>query len=93
VPVYGPRPKQVGKLEAFHPYMEERMSAGVWNARVLLRELQERGYNGGYTLLTDWMRRQRESARTVAVRRFETPAGKHYGKSRVMVRGGAVPAF
>jgi transposase len=29
-----------------------------------------------YTLLTDWMRPQRESARTVAVRRFETPPGK-----------------
>jgi transposase len=76
VPVYGPREKQPGKLEAFRPYLEERMGAGVWNARVLLRELRERGYSGGYTLLTDWLRPQRESARTVAVRRFETPPGK-----------------
>lgn len=76
VPVYGPREKQPGKLEGFKPYMEERMRAGVWNARVLLRELRERGYSGGYTLLTDWLRPQRESARTVAVRRFETPPGK-----------------
>jgi len=52
------------------------MRAGVWNARVLLRELQQRSYAGGYTILTDWLRPQRESARTVAVRRFETPAGK-----------------
>jgi len=29
-------------------------------ARVLLRELRERGYTGGYTLLTDWLRPQRE---------------------------------
>jgi len=35
-----------------------------------------RGYTGSYTLLTDWLRPQRESARTVAVRRFETPPGK-----------------
>ena len=76
VPVYGPREKQPGKLEGFKPYMEERMRAGVWNARVLLRELRERGYSGGYTLLTDWLRPQRESARMVAVRRFETPPGK-----------------
>jgi transposase len=52
------------------------MQAGVWNARVLLRELRERGYTGGYTLLTDWLRPQRQSAQTNAVRRFETPAGK-----------------
>ena len=33
-------------------------------------------YPGGYTILKDWLHRQRESARTVAVRRFETPPGK-----------------
>ena len=76
VPVYGPRKKQPGRLERFKPYLEERMRAGVWNARVLLRELRERGYSGGYTLVTDWLRPQRESAHTVAVRRFETPPGK-----------------
>jgi len=76
VPVYGPREKQPGRLERFKPYLEERMRAGVWNARVLLRELRERGYSGGYTLVTDWLRPQRESAHTVAVRRFETPPGK-----------------
>ena len=76
VPAYGPRAKQPGKLEPFQPYLEERMRAGVWNARVLLRELRERGYSGGYTLLTDWLRPQRKSAQTAAVRRFETPAGK-----------------
>jgi len=47
-----------------------------WNARVLLRELRERNDTGGYTILTDWLRPQRTSAHTVAVRRFETPAGK-----------------
>ncbi len=76
VPVYGPRAKQPSKLEPFKPYLEERMRAGVWNAQVLLRELRQRGYTGGYTLLTDWLRPQRESARSVAVRRFETPPGK-----------------
>lgn len=76
VPVYGPRAKQPRKLEPFQPYLEERMRAGVWNARVLLRELRERSYSGSYTLLTDWLRPQRKSAQTAAVRRFETPAGK-----------------
>ncbi len=49
----GPRPAQPSKLDAFKPYLEERLRAGVWNARVLLRELRERNYAGGYTILTD----------------------------------------
>jgi transposase len=76
VPVYGPRAQEPGKLTTYEPYLQERMQAGVWNARVLLRELRERGYAGGYTLLTDWLRPQRKAAHTVAVRRFETPPGK-----------------
>ena len=28
------------KLEPFQPYLQERLQAGVWNARVLLRELR-----------------------------------------------------
>ena len=65
-----------GKLDAFKPYLEERLRAGVWNAKVLLREIRERGYKGGYTILTDWLRPQRHAAKVVAVRRFETPAGR-----------------
>jgi hypothetical protein len=42
----------------------------------LLRELRERNYTGSYTILTDWLRPQRSSARVVAVRRFETAPGK-----------------
>jgi len=75
-PIYGPRPRPTSKLDSFKPYLQERLRAGVWNARVLLRELQERNYVGGYTILTDWLRPQRTAARTVAVRRFETPPGK-----------------
>ena len=75
-PVYGPRPKQASGLDSFKPYLEDRMKAGVWNARVLLRELRERGYKNGYTILTDWLRPQRASAQVVAVRRFETAPGQ-----------------
>ena len=39
-------------------------------------ELRARGYLRGYTILKDWLQPQRESACTVAVRRFETPPGK-----------------
>ena len=60
-PVYGPRERRASRLDTFKPYIEDRLKAGVWNARVLMRELRERGYTGGYTILTDWLRPQRES--------------------------------
>jgi transposase len=70
-PVYGPRPAAVSKLEPFKPYLRERLQAGVWNAQVLLRELRERNYGGGYSILTEWLRPRRQEALSVAVRRFE----------------------
>jgi transposase len=88
VAAYRSRPAAASKLEPFKPHLKERMQAGVWNAQVLLRELRERNYTGGYTILKDWLKPQRESAQVVAVRRFETPPGKHYGECRVMVRRG-----
>ena len=75
-PVYRLRPTPASMLETFKPYLKERLQAGVWNAQVLLRELRQRNYAGGYTILTDWLRPQREAASAVAVRRFETPPGK-----------------
>lgn len=75
-PEYCQRPKPEGKLDRFRPYLEERLTAGVWNACVLLRELRGRGYTGGYTVLTDWLRPKRKMAHVVAVRRFETPPGQ-----------------
>lgn len=75
-PVYGPRAAAAGKLERFKPYLRERLSAGVWNAAVLLRELRERGYRGGYTILKDWLHPLRQQAESLAVQRFETAPGK-----------------
>jgi transposase len=73
---YGPRPPRPGKLENFKPYIQDRLQAGVWNAVVLLREIRERGYAGGYGTVKEFLQPQREAARTVAVRRFETAPGK-----------------
>lgn len=75
-PIYGPRASPPSKLDPFKPYLEERLQAGVWNAQVLLRELRERSYTGGYTILTDWLHPQRVAAGVLAVRRFETAPGE-----------------
>lgn len=75
-PVYGPRVAAPSKLESHKWYLKERLRAGVWNAAVLLRELRERNYSGGYTILKDWLHPQRKQAVSIAVQRFETSAGK-----------------
>jgi len=76
VPTYGPRSPRASKLDPYKPYLEQRQQAGVWNAAVLLRELRQRGYAGSYTLVKDYLQPQRQAAREVAVRRFETPPGR-----------------
>jgi transposase len=76
MPEYGPRRKTASKLDPLKPYPEARRRAGVWNAQVLLRELRERNYTGGYKILKDWLHPHRILARAVAVRRFETPPGE-----------------
>jgi transposase len=76
LPEYSKRPVKDSKLDPFKPYLAERLAAGVWNARVLLGEITQRGYTGKYTVLTDYLRPLRQQATQVAVRRFETPAGQ-----------------
>jgi transposase len=75
-PRYKPRPGRPTLLDAFQTQIDERLSAGVWNAVVLTRELKEIGYKGGYSTVKEYLQPKREAARTAAVRRFETPAGR-----------------
>lgn len=74
-PRYPPRLPRPTKLDPFKPYLDQRLSQGVWNAAVLLRELKQRGYDGGYTALKEFLKPLRTQAKAVAVRRFETPPG------------------
>jgi len=75
-PRYKPRPKRPGQLDAFKQYIDERLSAGVWNAVVLVRELRQLGYVGGYSTVKEYLQPKREESRAAAVRRFETPPGR-----------------
>jgi transposase len=75
-PSYPPREARPSKLDPHKPYLEDRLKAGVWNTQVLLRELRQRGYDGGCTIVKDWLQPQRAAGRATAVRRFETPPGK-----------------
>lgn len=74
-PRYGPRSRKGSQLEPFHPYLETRLAQGAWNAVVLLKEIQAKGYVGKMTVLSDWLKPLRQQAAQVAVRRFETAPG------------------
>ena len=52
-PRYGPRRSGRASWIRSSRIIDERLKAGVWNAVVLLRELRERGYAGGYTHLKE----------------------------------------
>ena len=47
------RPEQ---LDAFKPYLQQQYAAGVTSGRTLFREIHERGFRGGYSTLTAYLR-------------------------------------
>ena len=63
-PVYGPRKPRKRLIDPFVPYLRERTLAypGLTGRR-LWRELRERGYEGGYTAVTDVLRDIRPARR------------------------------
>ncbi len=71
------RPSGKSKLDPYKGWIDRRLGEGAWNAMVLYREIQERGYTGEVTLLRDYIRPKRvlrpSSRRTV---RFETEPGR-----------------
>ena len=76
-PAYSPRKPRTTLLDPFTGYLRERVTAypGLSGAR-LLRELKERGYGGGYTAVTDYLRDVRPPADPRFEVRFETAPGE-----------------
>lgn len=75
VPQPKPRPKRSSKLDPYRPYLQQRLAEGVTNCVVLLRELQARGYDGGYTILKAAVHPLRQPRQPRATMRFETEPG------------------
>ncbi|HUU73621.1 MAG TPA: IS21 family transposase [Burkholderiales bacterium] len=74
-----PGPKRLEKLDAYKDYIAGRMKAAAPDlipAVVLLREIQARGYDGGYTRLKVFVRGLRPVAKPDPVVRFETEPGQ-----------------
>ena len=70
------RPLRVSKLDLYSDYIDGRMSEGLENCVVLQRELRARGYEGSYTILSEYVRPRRRSRQLEATVRFETDPGE-----------------
>lgn len=91
-PPSGKRPRaRVSKLDPFKPEVDRLLREGVWNAVVIFREIQQKGYRGEITVLRQYIQPKRPLRESRATVRFETEAGKQmqndWGQVFTMVAG------
>lgn len=93
VPRAKPRPPRGSKLAPHYAFLLERLAAGVTNCEVLLRELRRRGYQGGATIVKDYVQPLRRPRQPKATVRFETEPGEQaqidFGEFRYQTLDGA----
>ncbi len=75
-PPGGRRRRRRSKLDPFKVPVDALLAEGVWNAVVILREIESKGYDGGVSILRDYIRPKRVLRKSRATVRFETPPGK-----------------
>lgn len=76
LPERKPRSKRPSKLDPFKPLIHQYMEQGIFNCEVLFRLLQEHGYQGGRTILKDYIKAFRPPKQLPAVQRYETRPGE-----------------
>jgi len=70
------RKPRSSKLDAYKAKVDEWLGEDVWNAMVILREIQKLGYDGGRTILRQYIQPKRVLRPNRATVRFETEPGK-----------------
>lgn len=68
--------KKGSKLDPYKPYLHELMDSGIYNCVVLYGYLKEKGYDGGMSILKEYVHPYRPPRQMPAVQRFETVSGK-----------------
>jgi transposase len=76
-PEKGTRKSRGSKLDPFKPFLQERLQEGIYNCEVLFELLREKGYNGGRTILKDYVKDFRPPKQVPAVLRYETKPGEY----------------
>lgn len=75
-PPTGNRRRRGSKLDPYKAQVDQLLAEGVWNAVVILRELQAAGYAGGSTILREYIGPKRALRAGRATVRFETEPGR-----------------
>lgn len=70
------RKRRVRKLDPYVATVDRLLAEGVWNAVVILREIQTEGYRGGYTMLLQYIAPKRALRAGRQTVRFETKPGQ-----------------
>ena len=63
------------KLDPYKPYIIEKLNEAPYTAARLFREIKEQGYDGGETIVKDFVRKIRPQQGVPAVLRYETKPG------------------
>ena len=87
-PTYTARPPTPRLIAPFEAYLRERLAAypGLTAVR-LWREIKERGYGGGYSVVRDGVRDMRPPRTSAFEVRFETPPRTGPGRFCALRRG------
>jgi transposase len=91
---YQARPQKLSKLAPHYAYLRERIAAEAGAplaATALLREIRERGYTGGLTLLKTFLAQNRPAVVPAQVKRYETEPGAQLQIDFVVFRTGPSP--
>jgi transposase len=72
----GERAPRGSRLDPFKAQVDQLLAEGVWNAVVILREIQAKGYAGGLTVLREYVGPKRVLRASKATVRFETEPGR-----------------
>ncbi|MCG5547512.1 IS21 family transposase [Halorhodospira halochloris] len=76
-PAKGKRPRARGsKLDPYKPIIDKCLSEQIWNCTVILRKLRAAGYDGGITLVRNYVQPRRTQRVSKATVRYETEAGQ-----------------
>lgn len=90
-PGYGPRAPRPSKLDPFKDYIRMRIREAAPRrlpATVYLREIRALGYEGGISILKDWLQGAYPQVPTPEIVRFETPPGRQAQADWTQVRRG-----
>ena len=86
------RPRRRGsRLDPYRADIDRLLAEDVWNAVVIFRELQAKGYTGQLSILRDYIRPKRARRVRRATVRFETAPGQQlqsdWGEQRTRIAG------